>query len=183
LPGSEGNENYDALIAGFAAALKDEVSKLKMTPENAQMYIQTYVESASRKEAEKTKAEGEAFLASNKTKQNVITTESGLQYRVITEGTGKKPTLEEIIIIHYTGKLLDGTVFDSTVERNEPLTYPLNNFIEGWKEGLQIMPVGSKYIFWIPSDLAYGEYGNPPMIKPNSVLEFEVELLGIEGVQ
>ena len=180
LPGFAGHENYDALLAGFAAALKDEVSKLKMTPENAQMFLQMYFETASVREAEKTKAEGEAFLASNKTKQGVITTESGLQYRVITEGTGKKPTLEDVIIIHYTGKLLDGTVFDSTMDRNEPLTYPVNGFVEGWKEGLQIMPVGSKYIFWIPSELAYGEYGMPPTIKPNSMLEFEMELLGIE---
>jgi len=182
LPGAEGKENYDALLAGFAAALKDDVSKFKMTPENAQMFIQAYVESASRKEAEKAKAEGEAFLATNKTKQGVITTESGLQYKVITEGTGKKPTSEDTAIVHYTGKLLDGTVFDSSVQRGEPAPFPLSpgRLIQGMTEAILIMPVGSKYMLWIPSELAYGEYGQPPVINPNSVLEFEVELLGIE---
>ena len=183
IPGFADHENYDALLAGFAAALKDEVSKLKMTPENAQMFLQTYFETASVREAEKTKAEGVAFLATNKTKQGVITTESGLQYKVITEGTGKKPTLEDNVIVHYTGKTLDGNVFESSVQRGEPVTFPITGVIQGWIEGLQIMPVGSKYTFWIPSELAYGEYGQPPVINPNSVLEFELELLGIQEKQ
>jgi len=182
LPGFAGHENYDALLAGFAAALKDEVSKLKMTPENAQTFLQTYFETASVREAEKTKAEGVAFLASNKTKQGVITTESGLQYKVITEGTGKKPTSEDNAIVHYTGKLLDGTVFDSSVQRGEPVTFPLSpgSLIQGMTEAILIMPVGSKYTIWIPSELAYGEQQASQLIKANSVLEFEVELLGIQ---
>jgi FKBP-type peptidyl-prolyl cis-trans isomerase FkpA/FKBP-type peptidyl-prolyl cis-trans isomerase FklB len=180
LPGAEGQESYDALIAGFAAALKDEVSKLKMTPENAQMFIQTYVESASRREAEKTKAEGEAFLAANKTKPGVITTESGFQYKVIKEGTGKKPTENDRVIVHYTGRLIDGTEFESSLTNGEPATFGLMQVIRGWSLGLQIMPVGSKYIFWFPSELAYGEQQVSQLIKANSVLEFELELLGIE---
>jgi FKBP-type peptidyl-prolyl cis-trans isomerase FkpA/FKBP-type peptidyl-prolyl cis-trans isomerase FklB len=180
IPGTDGKENHDALIAGLAAALKDDVSLLKMTPENAQMFLQTYFETASIKEAQKTKTEGEAFLASNKTKQGVITTLSGLQYKVITEGAGRRPTPEDVVIVHYIGKLIDDTVFESSVERGEPATFPLSGLIQGWIEGIQIMPVGSKYIFWIPSELAYGEYGSPPAIKPNSTLMFELELLGIK---
>jgi len=184
LPGVEGKENYDAIIAGFATAMNDEVSKLKITPEEAQAYIQTYIMGAQAKDAEKGKAEGEAFLAANKTKEGVITTELGLQYKVLTEGTGRRPTEEDKVIVHYVGKFLDGSEFDSSKE--EPVTFPITGVIRGWTLGLQIMPVGSKYILWIPSDLAYGEQGiqDPQtggwFIRPNSVLEFEVELLGIE---
>ena len=181
LPGTDGIVNIDAVIAGFVAGMKDDPS-LKMNAEEAQAFIQSFVETASIRDAEKTKADGEAFLASNKTKQGVITTESGLQYKVITEGTGKKPTSENNAIVHYTGKLLDGTVFDSSVQRGEPVPFPLTPgaLIQGMTEAILIMPVGSKYTIWIPSELAYGEYGNPQGgIKPNSVLEFEVELLGI----
>ena len=179
LPGSNGNVNHDAVIAGFAAAMKEDAS-LKMTQENAQMFIQTYVTATEMKEATATKAAGEAFLAANKTKEGVITTQSGLQYKVITEGTGKRPKPEDRVIFHYTGKLIDGTVFESSLTNGEPITYGVMQLIKGWSEGLQIMPVGSKYIFWIPSELAYGEQQAGELIKPNSALEFEVELLGIE---
>ena len=179
LPGSDGDVNYDAVIAGFAAGMKDDAT-LKMTPENAQMYIQTYVTEAEMRDAEKGRVEGEAFLAANKTKEGVITTESGLQYKVLVEGTGRRPTLEDRIIVHYTGKLVDGTIFESTVG-GEPLTMLLGQFVPGWGQGLQIMPVGSKYMLWIPSDLAYGPQQVSQLIKANSTLEFEVELLGIEG--
>ena len=179
LPGADGVVNHDAIIAGFAAAMRDEAT-LKMTPDDANQFIQTYVELASMRDAEKTKAEGEAFLAANKTKEGVITTESGLQYKVLVEGTGRRPTLEDRIIVHYTGKLVDGTIFESTVG-GEPLTMLLGQFVPGWGQGLQIMPVGSKYMLWIPSDLAYGPQQVSQLIKANSTLEFEVELLGIEG--
>ena len=179
LPGVGDDVNYDALLAGFAAAMKDEAS-VKMAPEFAQMFIQTFVTEAEMRDAEKGRAEGEAFLAENKTKAGVITTESGLQYKVITEGTGRKPTMEDRVIVHYTGRLLDGTEFESSLG-GEPAIFGLMQVIRGWTEGLQIMPVGSKYMFWIPSDLAYGAQQASQLIKANSTLVFELELLGIEG--
>ena len=175
LPGAEAN--VDALIAGFVQAIKGDSTKMNM--EEAREYMQKYFVEASAKEANKTKEEGEKFLADNKTKSGVITTESGLQYQVITEGTGAKPTAEDHVKVHYTGTLLDGTKFDSSIASDEPAEFPVSQVIKGWTEGLQLMPVGSKYIFWIPSDLAYGDRGAGQMIKPNSTLKFEVELLEI----
>lgn len=175
LPGAEAN--VDALIAGFVQAIKGDSTKMNM--EEAREYMQKYFVEASAKEANKTKEEGEKFLADNKTKSGVITTESGLQYQVITEGTGAKQTAEDHVKVHYTGTLLDGTKFDSSIDRGEPAEFPVSQVIKGWTEGLQLMPVGSKYIFWIPSDLAYGDRGAGQMIKPNSTLKFEVELLEI----
>ena len=176
-PGAENKETFDVLIAGFSAALNDKSTK--MTVDEAQIFLQTYVTEAQTKISEASKAEGEAFLASNRSGAGVITTVSGLQYKVITEGTGAKPTPENIVIVHYTGKLLDGTVFDSSVERGVPAEFSVMGVIRGWTEVLQLMPVGSKYQVWVPSDLAYGEQGGGP-IQPNSVLDFEVELLGIK---
>jgi len=128
---------------------------------------------------EKNKKEGEAFLAENKKKEGVITTESGLQYKVITKGTGPLPKATDKVKVHYKGTLLDGKVFDSSYDRNEPAEFPLNQVIKGWTEGLQLMPVGSKYEFFIPYDLGYGEMGRGEMIPPATVLIFEVELLDI----
>ena len=178
LPGVQDRENYEILVTGFAIAVNDQTSKLKMTQEEAQAYIQTYLTEASTREFEAARAEGEAFLAANKSKAGVITTESGLQYKVLTEGTGKKPAIDDQVIVHYTGKFLDGTVFDSSVQQGEPATFGVTQVIRGWSEALLLMPVGSKYQIWVPSDLAYGEQPYGP-IKPNSTLEFEVELLGI----
>ena len=169
--------NVDALIAGFTEALKGQ--KTSMTPEAAQAFLQTYFMEASAKQATKAKEEGDKFLAENKTKEGVITTESGLQYKVVTEGKGVKPTAEDKVKVHYKGTLLDGKVFDSSIERGEPAEFGVGQVIKGWTEGLQLMPVGSKYTFWIPSDLAYGERGAGQDINPNSVLVFEVELLEI----
>lgn len=170
--------NIDLLLAGLEVAMKNDTSAMKMTDMEAQMYIQKYFTEVQTKEANKTKEEGEAFLAGNKGKDGVITTESGLQYKVVTEGTGAKPTAEDRVKVHYTGTLLDGTQFDSSLERGEPSVFSLGGVIKGWTEGIQIMPVGSKYIFWIPSDLAYGEQGSRS-IRPNSTLQFEIELLEI----
>lgn len=174
LPG--GQANVDVLIAGFIQAIKGDSTK--MTPQAAQAYIQTYFVEASAKEAVKTKEDGEKFLAENKAKEGVFTTESGLQYKVEKEGTGAKPAAEDKVKVHYVGTLLDGSTFDSSVERGEPAEFPVNGVIKGWTEILQIMPVGSKYVIWVPSELAYGERGNQG-IKPNSTLKFEVELLDI----
>lgn len=127
--------------------------------------------------AEKNKADGEKFLAENAEKEGVVTLESGLQYKEITAGTGPKPTAEDTVTVHYRGTLIDGTEFDSSYARNEPATFPLQNVIPGWTEGLQYMSEGSKYELYIPSDLAYGPGGSGPIIGPNSTLVFEVELL------
>ena len=177
LPGD--HANVDDLIAGFIQAIKGDSSAMKMTPQAAQAYVQTYFMEASARDAKKTKEEGEKFLAENKSKKDVFTTESGLQYQVVTEGTGDKPTATDKVKVHYTGTLLDGTKFDSSVDRGEPMEFPVNGVIKGWTEVLQLMPVGSKYIVWIPSDLAYGERGAGQDIKPNSTLKFEIELLEI----
>lgn len=122
---------------------------------------------------------GEKFLAENKAKEGVKTLKSGLQYKVLKEGTGASPKLADTVVAHYKGKLLDGTEFDSSYKRNEPSSFPVNGVIAGWTEALQLMKVGSKWELFIPSNLAYGERGRPS-IPPNSVLIFEVELIGIE---
>ncbi len=122
---------------------------------------------------------GKAFLTENAGKEGVMTTISGLQYQVIEKGEGDKPVATDTVKVHYTGRLLDGTVFDSSVERGEPVEFPLNRVIPGWTEGLQLMSPGAKYRFWIPSALAYGEQG-PPAIGPNQVLDFEVELIEVK---
>ncbi|MEG1904749.1 MAG: FKBP-type peptidyl-prolyl cis-trans isomerase [Bacteroidales bacterium] len=172
-----GTANVNDMIVGFANALKGDTT---MSQEQAISIIQNYFMQAEKKEADKTKEEGEAFLKENKTKEGVVTTESGLQYKIESAGTGAIPTAEDQVKVHYTGKLLDGTVFDSSVERGEPATFGVTQVIKGWTEALQLMPVGSKWTLYIPSDLAYGDRAAGPKIKPNSTLVFEVELLGIE---
>ena len=128
--------------------------------------------------AQKNLKEGEAFLAANKAKPGVRTTPSGLQYQVLREGSGPKPQPTDKVRVNYKGTLLDGTVFDSSYERGEPVEFALNQVIPGWTEGVQLMPVNSKYKFWVPANLAYGPNGQPP-IGANATLVFEVELLGI----
>ncbi len=124
-------------------------------------------------------AEGEAFLAANKSKTGVRSTESGLQYQVVRAGSGATPTAADTVKVHYRGTLLDGKEFDSSYARNEPATFPLSGVIPGWTEGVALMPVGSKYVFWIPAALAYGPNGAGADIPPNATLKFEVELLEI----
>ena len=126
-------------------------------------------------------SEGSAFLAENGSKDDVTTTATGLQYTVITEGEGSAPTAEDTVQVHYTGMLLDETVFDSSVKRGTPATFPLNRVIAGWTEGVQLMKVGSKYRFFVPPELAYGEQGAGQAIGPNATLIFDVELLSIGG--
>lgn len=126
------------------------------------------------------KAEGEAFLAANKNKAGVEVTASGLQYEVLRQGDGAKPAATDIVNVHYKGTLINGEEFDSSYSRGQPISFPLNGVIKGWTEGVALMPVGSKYKFYIPSDLAYGERGAGAKIGPNTTLIFEVELLAIE---
>ena len=121
----------------------------------------------------------EDYLSENARRPEVETTESGLQYEVLEEGSGAKPGARDRVTVHYKGELLDGTVFDSSYDRGEPISFALNQVIKGWTEGLQLMPIGSKYKFTIPSELGYGSRGQGP-IPANSVLIFQVELLGIE---
>lgn len=131
--------------------------------------------------ADKNLADGQEFLAKNKERDGIIETPSGLQYEVIQTGAGASPGITDKVNVHYRGTLLDGTEFDSSYSRNKPASFPLNRVIKGWTEGLQLMSPGSKYKFYIPSDLAYGESGNQS-IPPNSTLIFEVELLEVEAV-
>lgn len=172
------------LFQGIETTLKD--GKPLLTPEEAGEVQQKFAErlqaqhaAQEQAAAKKNKEEGEAFLASNKSAKGVKTTASGLQYQVITEGKGAKPAATDTVKVHYTGTLLDGTKFDSSVDRGQPATFALNQVIPGWTEGLQLMPEGSKYTLWIPSDLAYGDKGTPGPIGPNATLKFEVELLEI----
>jgi len=126
---------------------------------------------------EENKAAGEAFLAENTQKENIVTTASGLQYEILAEGEGPSPSATTSVTVHYKGTTLDGKEFDSSYSRNAPATFPLNRVIAGWTEGLQLMNVGAKYRFFIPSELAYGQRGAGADIGPNAALIFEVELL------
>lgn len=130
--------------------------------------------------AEKNKKEGDAFLAENKSKEGIKTLPSGLQYKIITEGTGAKPKLTDVVTVHYRGTLIDGTEFDSSFKRGQPATFPVNGVIPGWTEALQLMPAGSKWQLFIPSNLAYGERGAGQTIGPNATLIFDVELLAVK---
>lgn len=130
--------------------------------------------------AEVSLQKGEAFLAANKSKPGVVTLADGLQYKILESATGPKPTLNDVVEVHYEGKLVDGTVFDSSYKRGETATFPVGGVIEGWTKALQLMPVGSTWELYIPSDLAYGSQGAPGAIGPNEVLIFKVKLIAIK---
>lgn len=169
--------------AVLAEALQDVFSgkSPKYSEEQANQIIQQYVQSVSEQKFEKYKTEGEQFLAENAKKEGVNTTPSGLQYEVIEEGRGEKPAASDTVDVHYHGTLIDGTVFDSSVNRGVPATFGVHQVIKGWTEALQLMKVGSKYRLYIPQDLAYGAHPHPGgAIKPYMTLIFDVELLGIE---
>ncbi|OFX38851.1 MAG: hypothetical protein A2X08_07295 [Bacteroidetes bacterium GWA2_32_17] len=170
--------NSDFFTQGFIAVMTNNNPTL--TSEQAIAVLNAYFTKLQNKEFEKNKGEGEKFLAENAQKEGVKTLPSGLQYKVIKEGTGAKPKAESTVTTNYTGKFLDGKVFDSS-EGKTPAEFPLNQVIPGWTEGIQLMSVGAKYEFYIPYNLAYGERGNPQGgIAPFSTLVFEVELLGIK---
>lgn len=174
-----GVENLDKEAFNEAVTAAFDGKETKISAEEAQKLIQEYLQELTSKKEAQIKAVGEKFLAENGKKENVITTASGLQYMVEKEGTGAQPAATDEVTVHYTGKLLDGTVFDSSVSRGEPATFPLNRVIPGWTEGVQLMKEGGKYTFFIPSDLAYGPQGVPNAIPPHSTLIFDVELIKV----
>lgn len=178
----------DLSIEDFAAAIKDVISgnELKVSNREAQTIVQEYFrkqeEKLNAEKAEKgkvAKVEGEKYLAENAKKEGVVTLESGLQYKVMKEGNGKKPKATDKVKCHYEGFLIDGTVFDSSVQRGEPAVFPLNQVIAGWTEGLQLMQEGAKYRFFIPYLLGYGEGGAGASIPPYAALIFDVELIEV----
>jgi len=138
-------------------------------------------EEKAQQAGEANQKEGEAFLAANKSKPGVVTLPSGLQYKILKEGTGPKPTATDSVVCNYQGTLINGTEFDNSYKRGEPATFPVNGVIKGWTEALQLMPVGSKWQLFVPADLAYGPRGAGADIGPNSTLIFEVELLSIKA--
>ena len=169
--------NQDALLAGLNAALAQEDLRIEQRAGGA--IINNYIKTLKDEAAKENVAIGEKFLEENKGKEGVVTTESGLQYKVLTVGTGAIPTKEQEVKVHYRGTTIDGKEFDSSYKRNEPATFLPTRVIPGWTEALQLMPVGSKWELYIPSALAYGPRGAGANIGPNSTLIFEVELLEI----
>jgi FKBP-type peptidyl-prolyl cis-trans isomerase len=179
------NVDIDAFTAGLKSSVKDE--KPLMTEEEIKTTIQAFGQKLMAKReadqkaaADKNKTASDAFLAENAKKEGVKTTASGLQYKVVTEGKGAKPKADETVEVNYKGTLIDGTEFDSSYKRNQSVTFPVSGVIPGWTEALQLMPVGSKYELYIPSDLAYGPGGTGGVIGPNQALIFEVELVDIK---
>jgi FKBP-type peptidyl-prolyl cis-trans isomerase FklB len=173
------------LVQGFQDALSG--GKTLMTADEArtlltqfQAEVRAKMEEKQKLAAETNKKEGDEFLAANKTKPGVVTLPSGLQYKILTPGTGPKPTAEDSVVCNYRGTLINGKEFDSSYKRGEPATFPVSRVIKGWTEALQLMPVGSKWQLFVPSDLAYGPRGASAEIGPNATLIFEVELLSIQ---
>ena len=176
-------------IDDFAQAIKDVISgsELKVDNAEAQTLVQNFFQEQEAKQqaaaaeaGKAAKAAGEAFLAENGEKDGVVTLPSGLQYQVLKEGDGKKPSATDQVVCHYEGTLIDGTVFDSSYQRNQPATFGLNQVIAGWTEGVQLMQEGAKYRFFIPYNLAYGERGAGTQIPPFAALVFDVELIEVK---
>src|SRR6059036_1034472 len=172
--------NPDILDAG----IKDAISgKPQLTQEQVKEVMAQFekdMEQKQKEAGEKNKTEGAKFLEENKKKEGVKTAASGLQYKVLKEGNGAQPKATDTVTVNYRGTLINGTEFDSSYKRGEPASFPLNGVIKGWTEGLQLMKVGSKYQFFVPPNLAYGDRAVGPDIAPNSMLIFEVELLGVK---
>ena len=169
-------------LKNFESGIQDVLSdkkEPKIEGQDAQKVIQEYFTKQQEKASEGKIEEGKAFLAENGTRKEVITLESGLQYEILNSVDGPKPTLNDQVTTHYHGTLLDGTIFDSSVDRGQPATFPVSGVIKGWTEALQLMSVGSKWRLFVPYDLAYGEKGASAQIGPYSTLIFDVELLKI----
>ncbi|SMO40286.1 FKBP-type peptidyl-prolyl cis-trans isomerase [Fodinibius sediminis] len=177
--------NADKFASGLKSALEDKdaaisQSEMQQVVQSYQMKAQQQAQQQQQQEAQENKKKEEEFLAENKNNEGVQVTESGLQYRILEEGSGVSPDSSDEVRVHYEGTLLDGTQFDSSYERGEPVEFPLNQVIPGWTEGLQLMKEGGKYKFWIPSALGYGPNPRPGgPIGPNETLIFEVELLEV----
>lgn len=171
--------NYDAFIKGFDDIYKGKDLLLKQ--DTLRVLINKYIMDIRMKSFEKNLEEGKKFLEENKKREGVITTESGLQYEIITEGTGKSPSATSIVRTHYRGTLINGAQFDSSYEKGEPIEFPLNGVIKGWTEGLQYMKEGGKYKLYVPSELGYGMNVRPGgKIQPNMTLIFEIELIEVK---
>ena len=179
-----GSDLGELSLTHLFAAIEDSLNQAEMRVPGEQLEaafaeLQQKMEEKSRAASEGTVKEGDAFLAENKAKSGVQTTESGLQFEVLEEGTGATPSREATVRVHYEGRLLDGQVFDSSIARGEPIEFPLTGVIAGWTEGLQLMKEGAKYRLTIPAELAYGAQGAGAMIQPHSVLQFDVELIAV----
>jgi len=177
--------NTDVFAQGFHDTYTEstpllEESEMKIVTQNYRRELRLKQDELRKQQIEENKVDGEKFLAENSTQAKVIVLPSGLQYKVINNGDGSTPKATDKVKVHYTGKLIDGTVFDSSVERGEPSTFGVTQVIKGWTEALKLMKVGDKWELYIPSNLAYGARGKGPKIGPNTTLIFEVELLGIE---
>jgi len=178
--GVDSSFKSEILLAGLAAALAEDTANSKMTQEQAQEIVGRFFEKLNTERANKNVEKGNAFLQENGAKAGVVTTASGLQYIVLNEGTGATPTSADQVRVHYTGKLMNDEVFDSSIERNEPVEFYVRSVIPGWTEALQLMKEGAEYKLFIPGDLAYGEQGNPRGgIGPNEVLIFDVKLIDV----
>ena len=173
--------DYNSFLNGVKDVMEKNAPKVK--PVDANQTIQMALAAGHSKVVQANSARETQFLADNSKKPGVMTTASGLQYQVISSGTGPKPKATDVVKVDYVGTLIDGTTFDSSIERKQPATFSLNGVIPGWAEGIQLMPVGSKYRLFIPSKLAYGENGTNGRIGPNETLIFEVNLLSIEPPQ
>jgi FKBP-type peptidyl-prolyl cis-trans isomerase FklB len=175
----QGFEDLNAEAVGKAIADVFSNGKLLIEPEKGEQIINEYFQHIQKRKFEKNIVEGEKFLKENASKEGVVTLKSGLQYQVLKEGTGPKPKATDEVTTHYHGTLINGTVFDSSVDRGEPASFPVNGVIPGWVEALQLMNTGSKWRLFVPSDLAYGSRGASELIGPNTTLIFDVELISI----
>lgn len=177
---SQGVDEIDAQLLGEAISDVLSNSKPKISPEEAGAILNEHFSKLQAKQHEGAIKAGTEFLAANSKKDGVVTLDSGLQYQVLKEGEGEKPTLTSTVTTHYHGTTIDGTVFDSSVQRGTPASFPVNGVIAGWTEALQLMTLGSKWKLFVPSDLAYGAKGAGQQIGPHTTLIFEVELLEIK---
>jgi FKBP-type peptidyl-prolyl cis-trans isomerase len=175
---SQGADSLD--LESLSLAIRDVLQNraLKLQQKECLPIVQQYMQAASSKKGEKAKREGILFLEKNKTQPGITTTASGLQYKILTKGSGKTPAPTDNVTVHYTGKLVDGTIFDSSVQRGEPITHSASGFVTGWNEALQLMHEGDKWMLYIPQELGYGERGSG-QIPPYAALVFEIELIKV----